>query len=177
MITDNELLDLIDGNLTSDKEKELRSVIENDPDLKARFELLTSVDMALIEQKELNPSISFTEMVMANLNKKLAPASIYHNGFWRKNLFVVGTIIVIVFFAGIMLLSIPSLSNVLPVVQPQDITIFERTINIDPGKITFFNQELFIKGLVYLNAFLLLFLLDRAVLRPYFKNKSQSYSL
>ena len=173
MITDKKLLDLIDGNLDEQEEAQIKKLIEAEPDLRRRYETLLAVDATLVESVNTMPSSSFTENVMANLHKNFA----YTNSFWKKNLFMVIAIVSVVLVAGIILLSSPALSNIFPSIEPQQFTISERTISIDPGKLNFINQDIFIKGFIYLNAVLVLFLLDRAVLKPYFRNRRQSYSL
>ena len=173
MITDKELLEYIDGNLTSIEANRVKMIIEQDADVRNRFETLSTVDSLLADQPEIKPATSFADNVMANLNKKLF---VDYNTFWKKNLIVVIGIIFIGFIAAVVLLS-SSTIDLFPTLQPQQFTLSERTINIDPGKINFFNQDLFIKGMIYLNAFLAIFLLERAVFRPLFKQKRQSYTI
>jgi hypothetical protein len=176
MITDKELLDFIDGNLSDAESEELKRIIDEHPEIKRRYEELSIVDNALTDQPLAQPSSNFAESVMSNLGKKVASAPLAYNGFWKKNLFVVITIVAIGLIAGMVLLSNSSLTDILPTIEPREITVSERTISIDPGKLNFINQDLFFKGLIYLNAFLALYLLDRTVLKPYFRNRRQSYS-
>lgn len=176
MITDKELMDLIDGKLDVKAAEEIRKIIAKDPEVQKRFESLNMVEEALTEPLLYKPSGAFTDNVMNNLHKKIKSVALDYNGFWKKQLFIVACIIVIGLIAGIVLLSDFSLTNIFPTVGPQEITVSERTINIDPGKINFINQDIFIKGIVYLNAVLALFLLERAVFRPFFKARKQQYS-
>ena len=176
MVSDKELLDLIDGNLSEEKAKELRNIIDQDTELQRRFETLTVVDETISGIPESRPSVSFTDNVMSNLNKKLATAGLDYNGFWKKNLFVVLTLVIIGFVAGVVLLSNFSLSEIIPAIEPREVQISDRTFSIDPGSLNFIKQDLFFKGFIYLNAILALFLLDRAVLKPYFRSRRQSYT-
>jgi hypothetical protein len=84
-------------------------------------------------------------------------------------------IVLIVFVTASILLSNYSLGSVLPLENGREITIQEKTFYIDPGKV--FNQDLFFKGLIYLNAFLGLFLLEKAVFRPFFNQRKKHLSL
>ena len=176
MITDKELLEFIDGNLHQEETDEVRRAIERDPEIKSRYEALVSVDSLLAEQTESHPSSTFVENVMSNLNKRLAVNSMDYNSFWKKNLLVVSIIVVVGLVAAITLLSNFTLSGIFPTLQPQEITVTNRTISFDPGKLNFINQDLFIKGIIYLNAFVAIFLLEKAVFRPFFRQRRQNYS-
>lgn len=176
MITDKELLELIDGTLGDSEARKVREMIDQNPDIKRRFETLSAVDNALANQQVHEPSSSFTENVMTNLNKKLSAATFSYNGFWKKNLVLVVSLILLTLIAGALILSSSTLPDMMPSIEPQEITVSERTFSIDPGKLNVIDKEIFFKGIVYLNAFLALFLLDRAVLKPYFKNRRQNYS-
>lgn len=174
MITDKEILDLIDGNFKEDKANDLLNRINANEELKQRYIVLKSVDYSLANQNLPELPNRFTDMVMSNLYKKLAPEISNMNIFRKKNLFIVLGIILVCFVAGVVLLSQFSLSQVLPAIDPQEITLQDKTISFDPGN--FVNQEWFFKGFIYLNAFLALFLFERAILRPYFKQRRQHYS-
>jgi len=175
MITDKEILDLIDGNLIEDKANDLLNQINADEELKQRYNVLKTVDSSLINQNLPDVPNRFADMVMSNLNKKLTPEISNMDIFRKKNLFIVLGIIFMCFIAGVVLLSQFSLSQVLPTLEPQEITLQDKTISFDPGN--FFNQEWFFKGFIYLNAFLTIFLFERAILRPYFKQRRQHYSI
>jgi len=174
MITDKEILDLIDGNLKGDKAIKLLNRINADKELKQRYNVLKSVDSSLTNQNLPDVPNRFTDLVMSNLYKKLAPEISNMDIFRKKNLFIALGIIFICFVAGIVLLSQFSLSQVLPVIEPQEITLQDKIISFDPGN--FVNQEWFFKGFIYLNAFLAIFLFEKAILRPYFKQRRQYYS-
>ena len=174
MTTDKELLEFIDGNLSVEEADKIRNVIDHDDSVRNRYEILSSLDTMLSEQPQSSPSAAFAMNVMSNLNKRLA---VDYSTFWKKNLAITISIVIIGFVAAIVLLSSTSLAELFPTLQAQEITISERTILLDPGKINFFNQDLFIKGMIYLNAFLAIFLIEKAVFRPLFKHRKQSYSL
>ena len=176
MITDKELLEFIDGNLNREEAEQVKIAIESDLDLRNRYEALVSVDSLLSEQSEAQPSGSFVENVMSNLNKRIAVNALDDNSFWKKNLLIVSIIVVVGLVAAITLLSNFTLSEIFPALQPQEITVTNRTISIDPGKFNFINQDLFIKGMIYLNAFVAIFLLEKAVFRPFFRHRRQNYS-
>lgn len=176
MITDKELLEFIDGTLSHSQTDEIKKAIERDPELKSRYETLVSVDSLLAGQIESRPSSTFVENVMSNLDKRLAVNSLDYNSFWKKNLIIVSIVLIVGFVAAITLLSNFALSEIFPSIQPQEFTITDKTISIDPGFLNFINQDLFIKGIIYLNAFVAIFLLEKAVFRPFFRQRRQNYS-
>ena len=176
MITDKELLEFIDGTLSHADADEVRKAIEIDPEIKNRYDTLVSVDSLLADQIESRPSDTFVEGVMSNLNKRLATNSVDYNSFWKKNLIVVSIVLIVGLVAAITLLSNFTLSELFPTLQPQEFTVTDRTISIDPGFLNFINQDLFIKGIIYLNAFVAIFLLEKAVFRPFFRQRRQNYS-
>ena len=127
----------------------------------------------LENQPPLNPSVSFNQKVMENLAKRIEVATA--RNIWKKNMFYALAIVLVVFITASILLSNYSLGNVLPLDNGREITIQEKTFYFNPGKV--FNQDLFFKGLIYLNAFLGLFLLEKAVLRPFFNQRKRHLSV
>ena len=105
MITDKEILDLIDGNFKEDKANDLLNRINANEELKQRYIVLKSVDYSLANQNLPELPNRFTDMVMSNLYKKLAPEISNMNIFRKKNLFIVLGIILVCFVAGVVLLS------------------------------------------------------------------------
>ncbi len=171
MITDNILLDLIDGKIIGEEASHLKSQIGNNPELSERFNQLKEVDNVLGDQPIKSPSFRFNELVIAGLSKKFESKSLER--FWGKSLFIAIGLIAVGLISAIVLLSNYSLTDVLPTTT-QEITIQQKTITFNPGE--FINQDLFFKGLIYLNGFLGLFLLERAVFRPFFKHRRQRFS-
>jgi len=175
MITDKILLDLVDGNLNQEKSKEIMNQINHNDELKNRYEAFVNMDGIMHNDQDVKPSYTFTDKVMASLGKKLSQTSM--NGtFWKKNMIVVIMIVGISLVAALTLLTNFSLSEIFPALEPTEFTITEKTISFDPSKLNLINQDLFIKGIIYLNAFIALFLLEKAVLRPYFRHRRHNYS-
>ena len=171
MITDDILLDLIDGKITGEEATVLKNQISNDSELNQRYNHLMEVDSVLSNQPLSSPSMGFNAQVIAGLSKRFESKSFER--FWGKSLFIAISLVAIGLISAIVLLSNYSLVDVLPTTT-QEITIQEKTITFDPG--SFINQDLFFKGLIYLNGFLGLFLLERAVFRPFFRQRRQRFS-
>ncbi len=172
MITEKEILELIDGSIKGQQADGLLQKINSDKKLNNVYQSLLKTHNMLGDQPLKAPSSSFNQKVMDNLSKRVDVATA--NGFWKKNLFFALTVVAIGFTAAIILLSSYSLGEVIPLDNAQEFTIQDKTIYFNPGKL--FNQDLFFKGLIYLNAFLGIFLLERAVLRPFFTQRRKNLS-
>ena len=174
MITDNEIQELIDGSLTEERAGLLRKQINGDEVLLQRYTVFKNIDSVLSDQALPETKPGFTESVMRNLPAAPLPETIKPELFWKRNLIMVLGIIAVCSVAALVLLSQFSLAEVIPSIEPQQIILKEKTFTIDPN--IGFRQELFFKGLIYLNAFLCIFLLEKAVLRPFFKRRRQQYA-
>ena len=113
---------------------------------------LTSLDEALIDQPLKNPSTLFSDRVMANLTKRFESKPF---SFWSNRLLIAIGVIVIGLISAFVLLSSFPATDIIPT-SAKEFTFQENTITLDPG--SFINQDLFFKGLIYLNGFLGLFL-------------------
>lgn len=170
MITDEQLVEYIDSQLPDQKMELIRKQLEVDAELKERFQRLRAVDSHLRHLKLENPGHAFTSNVLANLDKSFAPAT---TPLWRRNLFVAIAVVAVCFGTAIILLANYSLTDVITTPIPE-ISVREQTIDLN--KVNFINQDIFFKGLIYLNGFLGLLLLERAVLRPFFRTRRQQVS-
>ncbi len=174
MIADKELLELIDGSLTGERAGRLMDMISNDETLRQRYTVFKNINLVLSDQALPETKPGFTELVMRKLPTAPFPEIIKPDLFWKKNLIMALGIIAVCIVAAMVLLSQFSLTEVIPSIEPQQIVLKEKTFTIDPGQM--FRQELFFKGLIYLNAFLCIFLLEKAVLRPYFRHRRNQYA-
>jgi hypothetical protein len=173
MIAEKELLELIDGKISGLEAHELLNKINDDANLKAQYQSLLKIHGMLEKQPPLSPSVSFNQNIMENLAKHIEVATA--RNIWRRNMFFAVAIVLVVFVTASILLSNYSLGNVLPLENGREITIQEKTFYFNPGKV--FDQDIFFKGLIYLNAFLGLFLLEKAVLRPFFSQRKRHLSV
>ena len=173
MIAEKELLELIDGKISGQEAYVLLNKINSDVTLKAKYQSLLKIHSMLEMQPPLSPSASFNQEVMENLARNIEVATT--SNFWKKNMFFALTIVLVGFITASILLSNYSLGNILPLENGREITIQEKTFYFDPGKV--FDQDIFFKGLIYLNAFLGIFLFEKAVFRPLFKQRKRHLSL
>ncbi len=174
MITDKELQELIDGSLSGERARQLMAQISDDEALLQRYSVFKNINSVLSDQAIPETKPGFTETVMRKLPASPLSEIIKPDLFWKKNLIMVLGIIAVCIVAAVVLLSQFSLTEVIPSIEPQQIILKEKTFTIDPGQM--FRQELFFKGLIYLNAFLCIFLLEKAVLRPYFRHRRNQYA-
>jgi len=172
-ITDNDLLEYIDGRMAAEAAKSIKVQIDADPELKAQYDALVEVDKHLQQLPVQKISEGFTSRVMANLyNIKYQPSSY----FQKRNLMTLLSILCGVVI-GIYILS-SSLTNItfFENLNINPIGIQEQEIDLNPF-LNFFTSDIFIKVFVFFDLLLALFLLDVGVLKPYFKNRSNRMSL
>ena len=172
MITEKEILQLIDGNLGPEESAKILREIEENADLKKKYDQLVATHKMLETSPLIKPSSHFTANVMNNLSKRFAEE--VKTTLWGKHMIVAVIVIAVGLVAAIALLSLPSLSGLVPQMELKEISLREQQIQFDPG--SFINQDLFFRGLIYLNAFLGIFLLERAILRPFFQQRRQRMS-
>lgn len=176
MVTDNEILDFIDGKLSPSDAMEFQKKLDSNEEFNLRFQNLQLVDKNLSEIPNMKPNRNFTDKVMVNLNRSMESAGVDLASFWKKNLIVVIGIASIGLFAAVALMLIPGFTDILPAITPQEFSITDTTIRLDPGSMKLFDGNLFIKGILYLNAIIILFLLEKAILKPFFRHRKQKFS-
>ncbi len=174
-ITDKELLDYLDGLLSPEDSTEIEEVLKKDGELKERYLHLQRVDKALEAVNTEEAAFDFSDKVMANLHDpryhKVSLLSIFN----QKNLMMVGGILVGIMI-GIYIISTGLAPSVLESVSLDSITIQDQSLNLKPiwDSLT---GGMFIKIFFLFDLLLALFLLDRAVLKPMFRRRTQAYSL
>jgi hypothetical protein len=161
------LLDYIDGTLDPAPRESIEKSLKESADLKARYEELRLVHFKLKNQTLIEPSSSFTSVVMRRLdqNPSRAGLSLLNGVFLLIGIFIVLTIAVVLLSKGVFDQSTSfDLNNVGPVNQYLKQSLPSISIN---GK-------LIVNVIVLLNLGLAFIVLDRAILKPLFNRRMQA---
>ena len=165
-ITDELLLDYIDGSLSSKQKELIEYIIDENKEVREKLNELQKMDSLLSHITLDIPPENFTAKVMGDLS-----ASIYEiNRKARLNgliilLFGILTVLVGATFIsdGFNNLSFTSDISTDPITNVLELAPKEIPVTLNMG--------IFSQGLLFLLLILSLLILDRVVLRPYFKNR------
>lgn len=174
-IDDKKLFDLIEGKITGSEAEELKDQINNDKDLKRRFELLGELDTELREFSTLKPPSGFPDKVMRNLYNVKYKTATSNNLFGKKNILTfIGILAGIA--VGIYILSTGLMNT--EFFQGLNIPSFEisdQQVNLQPLNNLLDGNFLF-KAFLFFDLILAILLLDRLVFKPLFKGKKRAMS-
>ena len=166
-LTDDQILNFLDGNVTAAERDQVNQIIASRMELKKRVEELQAVHLFLKHQNKIElPSKTFTEKVMARLHTRpsfslLSPK----NG--------------LLLLAGLMVASGLAITLVSSGAFDQWHTFF--TIGQIPVKNNVvklpssipFDVKVFVKVFVMINIVIGFVLLDRTILRPIFQRRAE----
>jgi hypothetical protein len=170
-ITDDQLLNYLDGIGTEVGRKDLKEAIDKNPLAQKRLRELESVHFFFQNQKGLlEPSKNFTEKVMADLHTK--PSFTF---FSPKNGLILLVGLIVASGLAMTLLSSGSFDQLHTILNLNSIPV--KTDAIKMPKSIPFDVKLFVKVFVMINLAIGLVLLDRTILRPIFQKRSEKFSL
>jgi hypothetical protein len=158
---EGKLLDYIDGNLSDDETQKLEAMLLKDEALRSCLKELKMVDFYLKALKVEQPTLNFTDQVMKAVDAQPVSENISP---WMGKLLLAGILTVSLltsllvssgFFDGIA--TLPDLDNI------NYFNFSMPVINI--------SGKLMINIIIFLNVALALLVLDRAVLKPFFKRR------
>lgn len=170
-LSEEIILQYLDGHLSSKEVKDFLEAIESDNELKTLYLHHKEIHQAMEQEKLQSPSPGFADRVMQSVYQLHTTRTRFFN---RSRLFVIG-LVSIILLTTIYYLSIhfyPTLGGPLAT----DFTMREITLDLNPAK-TFLNSDSLFKIVFYVNGIVGLFLLDRAVLKPYFTRRRERYSM
>jgi len=163
--TEEKLLEYIDGTLRAPDGEEMAQQLRSNSTLRGRYEELKRVHDALRATTTEAPSANFTKAVMNRLNERPVPAT-----FSTRNGIILLVVAILAAAMATVLLSMGVFDNVsTPTV---DLTKINLPKNLEQPLNSFhMDVRLMINVIIILNLALAFMLLDRAVLRPYFKRR------
>ena len=123
--------------------------------------MIAETDRVLKRMELVTPRSGFIARVMEQLDEVTIPRSIRYQGM-------------IIFLGVVLVLTISAMylgaSNPDAIKLPEDVNLVGRNINLD-GISSLFNASLLIKGLMFTTFLLSMFVLDKAILRPFFNKR------
>jgi len=161
-ISEELLFDLIDGHLSSEEEKKVYAILEEDAEWMKRFNELKSLDEILKTSNLKSPSENFAENVMVSLEN--TGLSIKRNGLFIMILSFL-TIIAASYYMSAGSIELTGFNNDLIGQQVKEYlpsSYLPQSINM---KVI---NSILLCGLSIFS----LLVFDKAVLQPYFKNKN-----
>lgn len=170
-ISNDTILEYIDGKLSGDERIVIEQLIIADPDFKKRFEAFKTVDSTLKLDKLQSPSSNFVIQVM----KTILHPSLKQDRFFNKTRYFVLGLIVVAFLGTIYFLAInfyPTLSGIVA----DQVTISNQTVDLKPAN-KFLSNDIIFKMVFYINGIVCLLLFERAFLKPLFQRRKQRFSM
>jgi hypothetical protein len=162
-----ELLNYLDGTLSDDRAKQLKTNLEHNAELRTRLEELRTVHIALGKNKLEHPSSNFTHRVMSNLHRLPVTSTLSpKNGL----LLLCGVLVAVGMLA--FLLSGGVFDNMNETVDLTKIPVSKDVIK-NPLPTININGKWIINGLMVVALALAFVLLDRTILRPLFNKRSK----
>ena len=170
-ITDNQLLDYLDGVGTEVERKGLKEAIINSPLAQRRLKELETVHFFLQNKKGIEqPSKNFTDKVMEHLHTKAS-----FTFFSPKNGLILLAGLIVASGLALTLLSSGAFDQLHTIFNFNALPIKTDVIKI-PKSIPF-DIKTFVKIFVMINLAIAFILLDRTILRPIFQKRSERLSL
>jgi len=150
------------------------SLIESDTQLTSRLAYLRSLNSNMREMELDSPSLEFTERVMKNLHSikyKTVSKSIFDSKKWITLATILGGVFVGIYILASGFVDIELFGGI----SNESIPIQPTTINLKP-LIDMLTASLFFKVFLFIDLILGILILDKAVLKPYFNRRQQSFS-
>jgi len=171
LITDDELLNLLDGVGSETERATLEKIISQNPTAQKRLKELEAVHFFLRSQKGIEqPSKSFTEKVMENLHAR--PSFTF---FSPKNGLILLAGLLVASGLAVLSLSAGAFDQLHTIFDINPLPVNTNAIKI-PKSIPF-DLKVFVKVFVLINLAIGFILLDRTILRPIFQKRSERLSL
>lgn len=158
-ITDEVLLNYIDGLLPEAQVEQVEAVLERDTKIRDRINALKLADSLMKESME-HPAVGFTEKVWGNI---AGARTVYK--FDPNSFLIIFSALLTVFLGSYFITDSMvemNLWNLENYIQMPELNILEEV-----------NFKLLSQILLYILSFLILLLLDRIFLRPYFKRRRE----
>jgi hypothetical protein len=165
---EDKLLEYIDGKLQTSELESFEALLNQDADLSNRLEELRSMNSLMRQIKIDQPSRNFTDLVMSNLDRK----PVRNLLSIRNGIFLIVGVLVTIGIAA-YLISIGTFDNTTTVIDLNTIDISKKYINKQLPTLPF-NGKIMVNIIIMLNLALVFVVLDRIILKPYFRRRMQS---
>ena len=162
---EDKLLDYLDGRLSADEIQNLENQMVNDEALRTRMEELRTIDITLKELKVEQPSWNFTDRVMAALDQSTLDKRVSI----KNGLLLLSGILIVIGIAS-LLVSTGVFDGSQTVINLGDLKFSREYIKVPAFTI---QGKLMINVIIFLNVALALIVLDRVILKPFFKRRME----
>jgi hypothetical protein len=168
-ISNDVLLQYLDGTLDSVHCEAVEQALLSDPTLNKKLEELKNVDRMLRGVKLEHPSKNFTSTVLQRLDDYPLRTGLSI----RNGIFLLCGIMVIV-AAALVLLSMGVFDQITTTLNPNDIGLVKQYIPRNLPSVSI-DGKLLVNIIVVLNLAVMFVVLDRAILRPFFEKRIHSH--
>lgn len=169
--TEELIIRYMDGELSEEEIQSFEAEVKLDKSFAELYERHAAIHNSLLTNKVSSPSAGFTNRVMQSVTSLTFSDSKFFN---RTRLFVV-LLSAIALATTIYYISsqfYPSIGGAIS----NEITLKEFTLNLQPAQ-QLLSSDILFKVVFYVNGLVILLLLDRAILKPYFTRRRQRYSM
>ena len=166
-ITEQQLLDLIDGKCSTTESRVIKDSLEASSTLSARYQELCYMHEALLKHNVVKTPKDFLENVMAGIkSKRLIVEGLFDSiNKAGKKIFIV---MIMLMMCTVYFASIDSISLDFSKLLTKSIAL--NTLKIDVSAIgKLFNDKIIINGFLFVGTVISLVLFDRVLLRPWFE--------
>jgi len=169
--TEEIILKYIDGDLNETESRQINAELKQNKELATTIKQQQILHDSLLERTLVSPSQGFASRVMNDVSA----TRIQEPGFFNKGRLLVIILVSLAVFTTAYYFAVqfyPSLAGAVN----GDISIKNLTVDIRPLQ-KILSSTLIFKVVLYVNGFISLLLLDRAVLKPYFARRKQRFSM
>ena len=169
--TEETIIKYIDRELSEAEIRAFETELKIDKSFADLYEQHVVIHNTLLSNKVSSPSPNFTDRVM----KSVASISFSDSKFFNKSRLYGLVLAVIALATTLYYISAqfyPSIGGALS----NEITLKDFTVDLQPAQ-QLLSSDILFKVVFYVNGLVILLLLDRAVLKPYFTRRKQRYSM
>lgn len=152
MLNEEQIFDILDGIASDELLRNHEELLTNSTEYRTYYDEIKSFHLQLSDLGFEEPSKEFTQNVLS----RLSFVKINHNAWARKWIFA---------YAASILLSLGAILSLLMGANQEISTSWFSNIS------TVFLGDSFINTIIIVNLLILLVLIDRKILKPYFKNR------
>lgn len=171
-ITEQQLLNFIDGNCSTDESRKIKDMIESSKVLEAQYNELLFMHKSLSQYPLVSAPDGFRDKVMANLSSKAISIEGLFDSINRLGLKL---LVVVLILIGITVTFVASDSVALNLngLLTNTTTVLETyNINVSPVN-TLLGDKLILNGLLFVGTVFSLVLFDRVILKPWFSRRNR----
>jgi hypothetical protein len=169
--TEEIIIRYMDGELSEEEVQSFKAELKLDKSFADLYERHQGIHNSLLSNKVSSPAADFTNRVM----ESVASLNFSDSKFFNSTRLFVVLLSVIALATTIYYISsqfYPAIGGAIS----NEITLKEFTLDLQPAQ-QLLSSDILFKVVFYVNGLVILLLLDRAILKPYFIRRRQRYSM